>query len=309
MKLCLGKGLTCSKSPQSNKKSSAKATEQLHGCPLLPGKAAGRWHCPAQAPSRGHLPPAPARPPAPCPARNPAFWEGIFPKEQFRSACYKWLKNEFFLKSVGALLCCAEPKSSPSSGRTAGKGSVPPLPPPVPCNLPSPPSIPPPKLHIFVHPSGSLLEKNRLEAHGVGWAGEAGCSSPPESGHSGTALAPTRARPRPPPSSSSATKGCGERLGSGRRHRIPGKNGSSFPWLSQQWLNNTVCPCPPPRSAVAVALRLRGIGMLFSCGSVQWETSLPKPAPSCSLERSSPFGGSTWCYGRVLLVHAWIARC
>lgn len=49
--------------------------------------------------------------------------------------------------------------------------------------------------------------------------------------------------------------------------------------------------------------------MLSACSSVQWETSLPEPAPICGQKQSSPFGGSTWCHGRVLLACAWITRC
>lgn len=91
------KGVNLLKTAPKQQKTSAKATEQLCGCPLVPWEAAGRWHCPARAPSWDHLPPAPAWPLALHPARKPHFWEGIFPKEQCRSACYERLKNvDFF---------------------------------------------------------------------------------------------------------------------------------------------------------------------------------------------------------------------
>lgn len=111
-------------------------------------------------------------------AGKPPFWEGLFPKEQFHSACYKRLKNEGFLKCTEALWWCAEPRSSSSSGSGAGMGLVAPLPPPLSCNLPSLSSSP--QNHIFLHSSSLLLEKNGLEVHGVGWAGGAGCCLHPK---------------------------------------------------------------------------------------------------------------------------------
>lgn len=110
-----------------------------------------------------------------------------------------------------------------------------------------------------------------------------------------------------PPSSSAATKGCGKWLASSRQRQIPRKDGNPFPCLSQQWRIDAAYPCPPPRSAIAITLR--GRGMLSTCGLVQWETGLPQPAPSCHREQSSPFGGSTWWHGRVLLARASTARC
>ena len=101
------KGVNLLKTTPKQQKTSAKATEQLCGCPLVPGEAAARLHCPAQAPGRGHLPAAPTWPPALRPAGKPPFWEGLFSKEQFRSACYKRLKNVDFFKVHGgfAVLC------------------------------------------------------------------------------------------------------------------------------------------------------------------------------------------------------------
>lgn len=126
------------------------------------------------------------------------------------------------------------------------------------------PTLIPPKIHIFPHPSSSLLEKKSGSAWTwQGWRTwllfasqiQPFWSSPGSDPHT-EPLPATGSLALTPPSSSAATKDCDKRLSSGWQHRIPGKDGNSFPHLSQQWLNDVVCPCPPPRSAIAITLRL-----------------------------------------------------
>lgn len=131
------------KTAPTQQKTSAKVTEQLRGCPLVPEEVA--LPCPGSQP--GPHSSCSSLATGSSPGWKTSLLGRHFPKGATPQCVLEEIekKVDFFLKSMGALLCCAEPRSSPGSGSSAGMGSVPPLPPPVSCNLLSPPS-PPPKL-------------------------------------------------------------------------------------------------------------------------------------------------------------------
>lgn len=105
-------------------KISTKTTEQLHGCPLVPGEAAGRWHCPAGTPGQGHLLLQPSHQRSTQPENLPfgkAFSQGSGSAVLATRGRKTWI---FSPKSKGGFLRCAERQSSPSSDSSAGTGLI-----------------------------------------------------------------------------------------------------------------------------------------------------------------------------------------
>lgn len=129
----------------------------------------------------------------------------------------------------------------------------------------------PPKNHIFLHPSSSVLGKNGLEVHRVSWAGGAGCSLHPKPAileqlwlrpaHG----APSSHKPKPALNPSNLLLRSHQRLRQVAWLRpVLGKDGNSFPWLSQQWLKDAMRRMPT--FPVPLPSRSGCEGILSTCG-------------------------------------------